>query len=186
VAVEIGDESARPFIENARGQWHMAKDEFEDAEVHLRLALAAASAPRAIVTVRLNLAEAILAQGRRLDAAEEARRAEREAITGRVIDRLSETYRLLGRIAALEGNPDAFVLFERSLEIVEEARLPIVERARTLQAYAEAERLSGDSEKAATLAAEAEGTYRELGIRHPRGPWADRHGPDGERASDHD
>jgi tetratricopeptide (TPR) repeat protein len=186
VALEMGDGSARVFIDNARGQWHMAQDAFDEAQTHLRNALEAAVAPRARVTVRLNLAEALLAQGRRLDAAEEARRAESEAITGRVIDRLPETYRLLGRIAALEGNPDAFVLFERSLEMIEETRLPAVERARTLQAYAEAEGLVGDSEKAAALTAEAERTYRELGIRHPRSAWADRHGPDRKRASDHD
>ncbi len=181
VAREIGDESARPFIENARGQWCMAQDAFDEAVAHLLAALDSATAPRARVTIRVNLAEALLAVGRRLDAVEEARRAEREAIVGRVLDRLPETYRLLGRVASVEGNPDAFVFFERALELTDDARLPAVERARTLQAYAKAEGAAGDSEKAATLAGEAEAIYQRLGIRHPRSPWADRHGPGRER-----
>jgi tetratricopeptide (TPR) repeat protein len=172
-----GDTAATPFLENARGQLCMARGDIDGALDHYRTALSAASGARVAATIRLNLAEALLADGRRLDAGEEARRAERAAISGRVIDRLPEVYRLLGRIAAGEGNPDAFVLFERSLELIGRAGVPLIERARTLQAYAEAEETVGDAERAARLRSEAEEAYQTLEIHHPRSPWVDRHGP---------
>jgi tetratricopeptide (TPR) repeat protein len=185
VAVALGDEGAVQFIENARGQFAMARGEYDEAERHLRTAVSASSRGRARVTIRLNLAETLLATGRRLDAAEEARRAEQEAIETAVADRLPEVYRLLGRIAALEGNADAFVLFERALQMIDEAGLPRVERARTLQSYAEAERHLGDPENADRLQSEADQTYDALGIRFPRRAWADLHGPD-EEAETHE
>jgi tetratricopeptide (TPR) repeat protein len=177
LARQLEDDSARPFLENARGQLCMARGDLEGAGDRYRTALSLASGARVTATIRLNLAEALLAGGRTLDAAEEARRAEREAISGRVIDRLPEVYRLLGRIAAGEGNPDAFVLFERSLELVGRTGVPLVERARTLQAYAEAEEAVGDRDRAVRLRSEAAEAYETLGIHHPRSPWVDRHGP---------
>lgn len=172
----IGDESAAQFLENAWGQWHQAAGSFTEAEEHLRAALMAGTGTRARVTIRLNLAETLLAAGRSLEAAEEVRRAEEEAIRARLTARLPEAYRLLGRIAASEGNADAFVLFERALEIIDSADLPEIERARSLQAYAEAEARVGDPEAAESLREQAEQAYRSLGIRHQRGTWADEHG----------
>ena len=174
LAASLGDESAVPFLENARGQHFMARGDFDEAEAHLRRAVETAGEGRAEITCRLNLAETLLALGRRLDAAEEARRAERGAIVSSAPGKLPEVYRLLGRIAAAEGVSDAFVLFERALEIIEERQLPDIERAQTLQAYAEAEARVGDHETAADLLAQADALYRSLGISHRRDPWADR------------
>ena len=53
------------------------------------------------------------------------------------------------RIASERSNPDAFVLFERALQIVRERALPPLEEAITLQAYADASRVAGDEEGAA-------------------------------------
>ena len=164
----VGDASARVFIENAWGQWHMARGEWGEAAHRLRLALDAAVATRARVTIRLNLAEALLGDGRLLDAVEEAREAERDAIVGRVHGLLPEVYRLLGRAAAARGSADAFVFFERSLGLIEERGLPAIERARTLEAYGEVERANGNDETADDLVGQARSIYEQLGGRAGR------------------
>jgi len=174
---------AAPFLSNARAQLQMARGAFEDAAEHLREALAGTANARARVSFRLNLAEALLALGRVLDAVEHAREAEREAIRSGTIPKLPEVYRLLGRIAATEGNPDAFVFFERALELVLERNLPVIEEALTLHAYAEAERRNGDEEAASHLAATAKERLEAVGLTHMRQDWADVYGPEPDEVS---
>lgn len=185
VANEGRDSSARPFLENARGQLQTLFQDFSGAEARFRDALEVSPGPAATVTIRLNLAEALLAQDRRLEAAEEARSAEAEALAGGVVPALPEVYRLLGRIAARNGNPHAFVLFERALEIVRDRKLPELEVAVTLQAYAEAEAARGEEEAARELHDKAEERYRSLGIPYPRHPWTQFFGPGHERHDTH-
>jgi tetratricopeptide (TPR) repeat protein len=172
-AAAVDPVAARPFLENARGQLLMARGDFAEAERHFRAALAATSHARGRVTIRLNLAEAMLAQVRTLDAAEEAREAEREAIRTALVPKLPEVYRLLGRIASAEGDPDAFVLFERALALVREHGLPALEQAQTLQAYADAEARVGNAETAAELRRAASEHFEALGIPRMRQTWAD-------------
>jgi tetratricopeptide (TPR) repeat protein len=172
-AAEVDAQGAKPFIENAWGQLLMAQGSFADAEARLRAALDSTTGARARVTIRLNLAEALLAQGRPLDAAEHAREAEREAIRAGAVPKLPEVYRSLGRIASSEGNPDAFVLFERALEIIRERGLPALEEAVTLQAYAEAEARRGDPEAARQLHEKALERFTALGMSRMRQTWAD-------------
>lgn len=178
IASALGDESASVFIENARGQLCMARGENLAAIEHFRSAVAMAGGARASVTVRLNLAEALLASGRSLEAAQEARGAEREAIVARIPQKLPEVYRILGRVALEDGDPDAFVLFERALEIVEERGLPPLERAITLQAYSVAESRKGERETSERLREMADEIYQELGIEHRRSQFADHYGSD--------
>ena len=177
-AARLEDASARPFLENARGQLCMATGEMSDALAHFGEALSTATGARAVVTIRLNLAEALLAAERVVDAGEQARRAEQEVLIAGLPRKLPEVYRLLGRIMARAGNPDAFVLFERALDIIRERRLSSLERALTLQAYAAAERLVGSDETADELTARADELYADLGIRHGRSEWADRYAAD--------
>jgi tetratricopeptide (TPR) repeat protein len=176
-AREIDPEGARPAIENAWGQLLMARGAFAEAERRLGRALESTSGARARVTIRLNLAEAVLAQGRALDAAEHAREAEREAIRARLVPKLPEVYRLLGRVAAAENDPDAFVLFERALEIVRDRGLPTLEEALTLQAYADYEATRGEADTARILRRRALERLSSLGIAELRQPWADVYGP---------
>jgi tetratricopeptide (TPR) repeat protein len=176
-AAESDAPAARPFLENARGQVLMARGAYTDAEAHLREGVRTASHARTRASIRLNLAEALLAQGRTLDAAEQAREAEREAIRAALIPKLPEVYRLLGRIASADGDPDAFVLFERALSLAREHALPALEEAQTLQAYAEAEARAGDDATAAELMRQAEERFDALGIP-PRRRWADVFGPE--------
>jgi tetratricopeptide (TPR) repeat protein len=173
----VEPEASRPFLDNARGQLAMATGQFAAAEAHLRSALGATSSSRARVTIRLNLSEALLAQNRILEAAEQARIAEQEAILGGLTPKLPEVYRLLGRIASADREPDAFVLFERALELVRERALPPIEEAMTLQAYAEHEARSGRDDVAEDLRRDAEARFEALGISHMRRPWADVFAP---------
>lgn len=179
-AAEIAgeDEAAVPYLENARGQLAQVEEDHARAEAHFRNALVAARTPVSRVVIGINLAECLLAQGRHLDAADAARRAEAEALSAAVVPQLPEVYRILGRIAADGGNPDAFVLFERALEIARDRGLPEVERARTLQAYAEAEARRGETETARDLHEEAQQLYRAVGIAHPRHEWSEYFAPD--------
>lgn len=172
-----GDDGAIPFLENARGQMRQVEGDHAAAEAHFATALAAAGGPAAKVAIGVNLAECILAQDRHLDAADAARRAEAVALSAGLVSTLPEVYRILGRIAAERGNPDAFVLFERALEIARDRDLPEVERARTLQAYAEAEARRGESETARELHEDAQRLYRNVGIAHPRDEWSEFFAP---------
>ena len=176
VAAGLDDGAAIQFLENAWGQWHMVQGEFAEAERRLRAAIEASTGAGAEVTIRLNLAETLLADDRPLEAAEEARRAEREALVARLPQKLPEVYRILGRIAASRGNPEALGLFERALEIIKKHQLPALEEAVTLQAYADAEARSGEFETSADLQARADELYRELEINHRRGEWSDHYG----------
>ncbi|MEQ1854976.1 MAG: tetratricopeptide repeat protein [Longimicrobiales bacterium] len=176
-AAAFEPETSRPFLMNARGQLAMARGDFAEAEQHLRSALASTFGARARVTIRLNLAETLLAQSRALDAAEQARDAEREAIVAGLVPKLPEVYRLLGRIASADGDVDAFVLFERALALIRERGLPALEEAQTLQAYAEAEARRGDASAASELRRQALDRFEALGINHLRTDWADVYGP---------
>jgi tetratricopeptide (TPR) repeat protein len=177
----LGDESATPFFLNARGQLEMLHGRPELAESAFRRALPLAPSPGAIVTIRLNLAETLLARGRLLEAAEETRSAEAEAIQGGLTHRLPEVYRLLGRIAAARESPEAFVLFERALELLRSGKPSVLEEAVTLQAYARAEEERGEDEVARSLLARAMELYASVGISEPRHPWTDYFGPPASR-----
>ena len=176
-AREVDPDGAAPYFDNARGQLAMAREAFADAERHLREALTKATNARLRVSFRLNLAEALLAEGRALDAAEQAREAEREAVRARLVPKLPEVYRLLGRIASAQDNADAFVFFERALDIIRDRALPVLEEALTLQAYAQCETRRGEAETARQLHEEAAERFRALEIAHMRQPWADVYAP---------
>jgi tetratricopeptide (TPR) repeat protein len=179
----LDDDSARGLIHNAWGQLYMARREFGEAVLRLRDAVDSPASPWARVNFRLNLGEALLAGGLPLDAAEEVREAEREALTSGVAAKLPEVYRLLGRIAASRGNADAFVLFERALRIVRERALPAIEEAVSLQAYAAA---IGelDPERAHDMRERAAGLYRQLGLGGERATWAETYGAAGHSPAD--
>lgn len=172
VARAIDDDSARFFLNHARAQLHMARTEFDDAAALFLEALVGAGAAHR-PTVRLNVAECLLARGLLLDAAEEARMAEAEAISGGNDLVLPHVYRTLGRCAAAMENPDAFVFFERALEAGPEGENRL-ERAVTLQHYAIATaRFDPEGQGAAELLDAAAHEYRALGVLHFRRRWVD-------------
>ena len=169
-AAGLDDPAATVEIENGRGQLALAGGEPRTAELHFRLALEAlkGSAPDPVrVAVRTNLAEALLRQGRMLEAGTSAREAEAEAIRGRHVGRLPEVYRLLARVARARREGEAFVLLERTLELVRNAGLPAIEELRTLVAYAELRDEQGEHDIAMELRARADDIRRELDERNP-------------------
>lgn len=180
----LGDGGAAQHIENARGQLAMAEGDIASAITHFRDAEMATTVAFGAVVIRANLAEALLAAGRTVEAAEAARKAEVAAISAGLHTKLPEVYRVLGRIAASEGNPDALVLFERALDTIRSHGLPELERAITLQTYADAEARVGERETAAALRREADDIYRTLGIERGRSEWSDTFEIDGERNTD--
>jgi tetratricopeptide (TPR) repeat protein len=184
IALTLGDASAGAFVQNAWGQVHMAKGAFPAAERHFRDALGRSEGPRARVTIQLNLAECLLAQGRTLDAAETAREAEREAVVGEIATKLPEVYRLLGRIAAARGNPDAFVLFEHALELIRDRGTSPLEEAITLQAYADSMTSEADQAIAQDLRERAIELFRTVGVHGLRQTWADSYGWGRERGDE--
>ncbi len=172
-AFRLGDADASVFLENARGQMALWQGEFRKAEEHFRASLGHAQGAAVRVTVRLNLAESFLAQGRTVAAAEIAREAERDALVGSVEVKLAEVYRVLGRVAGARQNASAFVLFERSLELCRDRGLPELEKAMTLQAYADVEGRLGNAPSERELRRNAQELYASLGIVGSRHEWCD-------------
>jgi len=159
------DGPTRAILSNARGQILHARGLDEEAEVAFKHALDAARHPDARVTIAVNLAEVLLERGRALEAGEVARDAEELALGARVIPRLPEVYRILGRVAAARGHADAFVLFERALDVIRGQRLPDVERARTLEAYGRYDKDRGEVQTGRARLREAAQILGRLGCR---------------------
>jgi tetratricopeptide (TPR) repeat protein len=160
---EDADADDRAIVSNARGQLLRAQGRDDEAEVAFRHALKQATSHDALVTIRVNLGETLLSLGRSLEAGEIARDAEQLALTQRVVPRLPEVYRVLGRIASDRGHADAFVFFERSLEIIAERELPAFERAMTLEAYGRFDLNRDEVESGRARLAESARVYGAIG-----------------------
>lgn len=169
VALALGDPDAGAILDNGWGQVLEAEGDLAGAESRFRAALSSARDAGSRTTIAVNLGEVLLARGRVREAREAAREAESAALRGRVIPRLPEVYRFLGRLA-LEGNPDhAFVFHERALALIRERRLPAYQQALTLEAYAGARLAIGEEETGVALLREALRIHRALEMtRHAR------------------
>lgn len=171
-SMELRDPAADVEVQNGIGQLELARGEARRAEVRFRRALDALDVPGSgpdpvRVAIRVNLGEALLAQGRNLEAGDEGREAEAEAIAGPYLGRLPEVYRLLARAAHARGEEEAFVLLERALGLVRTQALPPMEEARTLMAYAELRAERGETDLAAGAREEANRILRTLEATAP-------------------
>jgi tetratricopeptide (TPR) repeat protein len=162
---ESSRREGRAILSNARGQLLRVRGRDEEAEFAFRRALDAADSPDARVTIAVNLADTLVATGHVLEAGETAREAEELALRARVVPRLPEVYAALGRVAAARGHADAFVFFERALEVIRERRLPEIERARALDAYGVYDLERKEEESGRARLEEAARIYDELGCR---------------------
>lgn len=134
--VEPGAEP--PLLTHARGMLKMVSGEAAEAAELFREGLLAVEGSEARVRMSVNLGECLLTMGEVPEAGEMARRAEWIALEEDLVRRLPEVYRLLGKVATREGDPDtAALFFEHALKLIHGRGLPDVERARTLEAYAE-------------------------------------------------
>ncbi len=150
-ALSHGDPDAVPIVSNARGQLLFARNELRAAESAFREALTHVRAADARITIRVNLAETLVARGHLILAQDEARAAEEDALAHGVTSRLPEVYRMLGEVAAAAGLPDAFLFFEQALEVIDSRALPLAERIRVLEAYANFHARNGDEPAAESL-----------------------------------
>jgi len=161
---DLDDPDAVVEVGNGWGQLLLADDNARGAELHFRRALEAARSPKARVTVTVNLGEALLAQGRALEAGEAAREAEAEALARGVTGKLPEVYRLLAAVARERGEAEPFVLLERALRLIEDHELPAFEEGVTLEAYGELRLERGDHEAGIAALERAARIYVDLGM----------------------
>jgi tetratricopeptide (TPR) repeat protein len=159
----LDDADARVEVENGWGQLLLAEGDPRGAELHFRDALGAARSATARLAVTVNLGEALLLQGKSLEAGEKAREAEAEALTGSLTQRLPEVYRLLARVAHQRGEGEAFVLLERALQLIAERGLPAYEEAVTREALGALRLGQGESGLGVSELRAAESIYRRLG-----------------------
>ncbi len=161
----LGDPNAEVEVGNGWGQLLVAEGDPRGAELHFTRALALAGEPRAKVTIAVNLGEALLAQGKTLEAGERAREAESEALRGGIVGKLPEIYRLLAEVARSRGEREAFVLLEQALNLIRERDLPPFEEALTREAYGDLRIAEGDVGRGVSELRAAARIFDSLGIR---------------------
>jgi len=130
-----GADDAMPFYLNNRGLLLTEHGDLPGAEAVLREALARRLEPRWEMTVRTNLGDVLLRQGRLFEAQEEARRAEELAIVDRLIEDCVDVYLLLGGIARARADEEGFVFYEQALSVCQERGLPRKQEAAVLHGY---------------------------------------------------
>ncbi|HEX8244304.1 MAG TPA: tetratricopeptide repeat protein [Longimicrobium sp.] len=130
-----GADDAMPFYLNNRGLLLTEHGDLEGAEAEFREALERRPEPRWEMTVRTNLGDVLLRQGRLFEAQEEARRAEELAIVHRLIEDCVDVYLLLGGIARSRCDEEGFVFYEQALSVCHERGLPRKQEAAVLHGY---------------------------------------------------
>jgi tetratricopeptide (TPR) repeat protein len=163
---DMNDPDALVEVENGWGQLLLAEGDPRGAELHFLEALQSARTPTARLAVTVNLGEALLLQGRSLEAGEKAREAEAEALSGAVTHRLPEVYRLLAKVAHERGEGEAFVLLERALQLIGERGLPDYEAAVTREALGELRLAQGELWLGLNELAHAAEIFERMGAAH--------------------
>jgi tetratricopeptide (TPR) repeat protein len=159
-----GDEGALVYWRNNRALLLLEAGDAEGAEAALAEALERGCSPFWEVTMRVNLGQALLRQGRHFEAAEEARRAEEVAILNRFIPDLVDVYDLLGSIARARGDEEGFVFYEQALTVCHERGLPRKAEAGILHGYGLLHAACGRPAEARAYLEAAADIYRELGL----------------------
>jgi tetratricopeptide (TPR) repeat protein len=159
-----GGDHALPFYLNNRGLLLTEHGDLPDAEAVFREALGRTTSARWELTVRCNLGDVLLRQGRLFEAQEEARRAEEVAIVHRLLDDLVEVYGLLGGIARARCDEEGFVFYEQALNVCHERGLPRKEEAAVLHGYAMLHASCGRPVEARAYLDAAREIYESLGF----------------------
>lgn len=136
----------------------------EEARSVLRRALTLDAPPAARATIAMELAESYLAEGNVSAAERWGREAEEHAIAARSPYYLAHIYRGLGNIAGARGD-DAFIFFEKALEIARAKQYPLVE-GETLMDYALLRARMGEQEEAQAYLEHARRIFVALGAAH--------------------
>jgi len=160
----IGDPGLMFFWYNNRGLLRLESDAPAEAEEAYRDALGRGPDPFWEITIRGNLGQALLRQGRLFEAEEEARRAEEVAILHRYIPQLVDVYRLFGDISRERGDEEGFVFFEQALEVCRERGLPPVHAAGVYHGYGLLLRACHRPAEALAYLDQARAIYARLGL----------------------
>lgn len=163
-AAGLGD-GLMAYVDHAWGRLHLARGEAQDAECAFRRALGREMDPAFRVAVMAGLSEPLLRQGRTREAFDLARDAEALAIHAQAVLKLPDVYRALGAAAAEAGDAEAYLFYEKALEVCRGHGLPAFEAAATQHHYGRWEARRGDSEAAAARLEEAYRLYTGLGAR---------------------
>ncbi|HEX6041442.1 tetratricopeptide repeat protein [Longimicrobium sp.] len=158
-----GAPEARLYWLNNRGLLQLEHGDPAAAEAVFREALPEAEG-RWELTLRVNLGEALLRQGRLLEAADEARRAEEVAIVHRLVPDLVDVYTLLGAIARERCDEEGFVFYEQALRVSHERGLPRKTEAAILHGYGQLHAACGRPEEGRGYLEAARDVYRALGL----------------------
>lgn len=128
------DGEGRFFWLNNRGLLLLEHGDAPGAGAVFREALDGAEGHWAL-TLRVNLGESLLRQGRLLEAEDEARRAEELAVVHRLVPDLVDVYALLGSVARERCDEEGFVFYEQALRLCQERQLPSKIEAALLFGY---------------------------------------------------
>jgi len=120
--------------------------------------------PALDVSIRLHLAELLLATGRWLEADEEMRRAEQLAITSNQPRGLVRIYTALGTLRGRQGDETGFVFFEQAIALCRAFEGPAVDEARAFHAYGVFRQVSGNPDEARAHLERARDIFRSLGV----------------------
>lgn len=157
------DPVGRHYAAHGWARLGLARGDHAGAEAHARRALEMPADAGSRIAARLTLADALLGAGRAGDAEAEARRAELEAIAHRLVGRLPDVYRALGKAAQTRGDPEGFLFFEEALSVCDAHGLPALERAMVQHDYGRFERWAGNREAARARLGAALELFTELG-----------------------
>ncbi|HEX6751733.1 MAG TPA: tetratricopeptide repeat protein [Longimicrobium sp.] len=159
-----GADDAMLFYLNNRGMLLAEHGDPEGAEAVFREALEREVEPRWEMTVRNNLGEMLLRQGRLFEAQEEARRAEEVAIVHRLVEDCVDVYLLLGGIAKARADEEGFVFYEQALSVCHERGLPRKTEAAVLHGYGLLHGACGRPAEARAYVEAAREIYQSLGF----------------------
>ena len=160
---QAGAPDARMYWLNNRGLLLLEHGDSAEAEAVFREALDGAEGHWEL-TMRVNLGEALRAQGRLLEAEDEARRAEEVAIVHRLVPDLIDVYVLLGSIARGRCDEEGFVFYEQALRVCHERGLPRKTEAAILHGYGQLHCACDRPEEGRGYLEAARDVYRALGF----------------------
>jgi tetratricopeptide (TPR) repeat protein len=159
---EAGD--AMRFWRNNHGLLLLKHGDAAAAEAVFREALAPEPDPVWEVTLRVNLGQALLGQGRLFEAEEEARHGEETAILNRLVQDLVDVYELLGAIARERGEEEGLVFYEQALRVCRLRDLPRKAEASVMHGYGLLHARCGRPEEGRAYLEAAREVYLALGF----------------------
>lgn len=159
-----GDESAMLYWYNSKGLVLLERDDPTGAEALYREGLERSDDAFWEMTMRINLGQTLVPQGRYFEADEQARRAEEIAILNRFIPDLVDVYDLLGGIARERCDEEGFIFYEQALSVCHERGLPQIREAGIYHGYGRLYGACGHTEEAVAYLERAREIYASLGL----------------------